>query len=56
MPSSVTGAGGTSTVDTSVAGGEEQVTSPAQMESPEKEQRDVSGSTMVQQEGVGYQQ
>ncbi|KAI4147826.1 MAG: hypothetical protein L6R39_002996 [Caloplaca ligustica] len=38
-----------STVDPSVVGGGEDV--PAQqLESPEKEQRDISGSTMVQQE------
>lgn len=43
MPASVTG--GANTVDHSVAGGEE---APAQLESPEK--RDVSGSTIVQQE------
>lgn len=52
MPSSITGA---STVDPSVAGGEE-VASPQQLESPLKaQQRDVSGSTAVGQE-TGYQQ
>lgn len=53
MPSFVTG-GGASTVDPSVAGGEE-VASPQQLESPLKAQRDVSGSTAVGQE-TGYQQ
>ncbi|KAL9029492.1 MAG: hypothetical protein Q9196_002275 [Gyalolechia fulgens] len=45
MPPSTTG--GQSTVDPSVAGGDEV---PAQMESPAAEKRDVSGSTMVGQE------
>ncbi|KAL8721708.1 MAG: hypothetical protein Q9225_001658 [Loekoesia sp. 1 TL-2023] len=45
MPPSTTG--GQSTADPSVAGGDEV---PAQLESPEKEKRDVSGSTVVQGE------
>lgn len=44
-PSSTTG--GQSTVDPSVAGGDEV---PAQLESPVAEKRDVSGSTTVGQE------
>ncbi|KAL8841954.1 MAG: hypothetical protein Q9170_000734 [Blastenia crenularia] len=50
MPAST--AGGTSTVEPSVAGGEAEV--PAQLEGPEKG-RDVSGSTVVQQEEGEYQ-
>ncbi|KAL8659579.1 MAG: hypothetical protein Q9226_000360 [Calogaya cf. arnoldii] len=53
MPASV--AGDTSTVEPSVAGGED---APAQLESPQ-EKRDMTGSTMVQGEGYqqqGYQQ